>query len=62
MIRTFRELFGVPIGLPAPKWMLEIGALFLRTETVLISKSRGGCWRVGLNSGFRNIAKPWQIS
>ncbi|MEY4387019.1 MAG: hypothetical protein RLY20_2302 [Verrucomicrobiota bacterium] len=40
MMRTFRELCGVPIGLPATEWMLEIGAFFLRTETELIIKSR----------------------
>ncbi len=40
MMRTFREVCGVPFGLPAAKWMLEIGAVFLRTETELIIKSR----------------------
>lgn len=40
MMRTFRELCGVPIGLPATEWMLEIGAFFMRTETELIIKSR----------------------
>lgn len=40
MMRLFRELVGAPIGLPATKWMLEIGAFFLRTETELILKSR----------------------
>ncbi len=28
------------MGLPSPKWMLEIGAVFMRTETELILKSR----------------------
>lgn len=40
MMRVFRELCGVPFGLPATEWMLEIGAFFLRTETELIIKSR----------------------
>ena len=40
MMRTFRKQCGVPIGLPATEWMLEIGAVFLRTETELIIKSR----------------------
>jgi uncharacterized protein (TIGR01777 family) len=40
MMRLFRELVGMPIGLPATEWMLEIGAFFLRTETELILKSR----------------------
>jgi NAD dependent epimerase/dehydratase family enzyme len=30
----------VPFGLPATRWMLEIGSFFLRTETELIIKSR----------------------
>ena len=40
MMRCFREVCQMPIGLPATEWMLEIGALFLRTETELIFKSR----------------------
>lgn len=40
LMRTFRQVCGVPFGLPATKWMLEIGAFFLRTETELILKSR----------------------
>lgn len=42
--RTFMQLMrkktGMPIGLPAPKFLLEIGAVFIRTETELILKSR----------------------
>ena len=40
MTSELRQAFGVPIGLPATKWMLEAGAFFLRTETELILKSR----------------------
>lgn len=40
MMRLFREVCGMPFGLPATEWMLEIGAFFLRTETELIFKSR----------------------
>lgn len=40
MMKTFREVCRMPIGLPATEWMLEIGAFFLRTETELIFKSR----------------------
>jgi uncharacterized protein len=40
MMCLFQELCGVPFGLPAAEWMLEIGAFFLRTETELILKSR----------------------
>jgi uncharacterized protein (TIGR01777 family) len=40
MMRVFREACGMPIGLPAAEWMLEIGALVMRTETELLIKSR----------------------
>ena len=40
MMAMVRELCGVPFGLPAAAWMLEVGAFFLRTETELIIKSR----------------------
>jgi uncharacterized protein (TIGR01777 family) len=39
-MRMLREAYGVPFGLPARDWMLEIGAAFMRTETELILKSR----------------------
>ena len=42
----------MPIGLPATEWMLEIGALFLRTETELIIKSRRVVPGRVLASGF----------
>ncbi|HEY3854999.1 MAG TPA: TIGR01777 family oxidoreductase [Verrucomicrobiae bacterium] len=52
MMRLLRRECGVPFGLPAAEWMLEVGAFFLRTETELILKSRRvvpGCL---LKSGF----------
>jgi uncharacterized protein len=39
-MRELRRAWGINFGLPAAKWMLEIGAIFLRTETELILKSR----------------------
>ena len=39
-LRDLRRAWGMPVGLPATRWMLEIGAWFLRTETELILKSR----------------------
>jgi uncharacterized protein (TIGR01777 family) len=35
-----RKAWGTRIGLPASAWMLELGAVFMRTETELIMKSR----------------------
>jgi uncharacterized protein len=39
-MRVLRDACGVSFGLPASRWMLEIGAVFMRTETELILKSR----------------------
>jgi len=39
-MRTLRVAWGTRIGLPAAAWMLAIGAVFMRTETELILKSR----------------------
>ena len=39
-MQLFRRAVGMPIGLPAARWMLEVGAFLLRTETELIIKSR----------------------
>jgi uncharacterized protein (TIGR01777 family) len=39
-MRRLREACGMRFGLPATGWMLEIGAVALRTETELILKSR----------------------
>jgi len=53
MMATVRELCGVPFGLPATAWMLEVGAFFLRTETELIIKSRRVAPAKLLASGFQ---------
>lgn len=47
-----RQAWGTTFGLPATKWMLEIGALFLRTETELILKSRRVVPTLLLQKGF----------
>lgn len=39
-MRALRHAWGMPVGLPATKWMLEIGTFVLRTETELVLKSR----------------------
>ncbi|MER5428434.1 DUF1731 domain-containing protein [Streptomyces sp. NPDC002588] len=40
LMRALRSAWGVPVGLPATKWMAEIGALALRSDTELLLKSR----------------------
>ena len=61
MMRTFREVCGAWFGLPATQWTLEIGAVFLRTETELIIKSRrvvpGRLLREGFRFEFSEVRK-----
>lgn len=40
LMATIRRVLGVPLGLPAPRWVLELGAALIRTETELVLKSR----------------------
>lgn len=58
-IRTLRHARGVPIGLPATKWMLEIGMFFLRTESELVLKSRRVVPARLQASGFRFQYPSW---
>jgi uncharacterized protein len=53
MMKTLRSMVGLKIGLPAPRWLLEIGAFFMRTETELILKSRNVVPTRLLTQGFR---------
>ncbi|WP_354643762.1 TIGR01777 family oxidoreductase [Kitasatospora camelliae] len=39
-MRGVRTAWGIPIGLPATRWMAEIGAFALRSDTELLLKSR----------------------
>ena len=39
-MRAIRQAAGMPIGLPAAAWMIEVGAVFLRTDSELVLKSR----------------------
>lgn len=40
LMRTLRRVLRMPFGLPAYRWMLEIGSAVIRTETELVLKSR----------------------
>jgi uncharacterized protein (TIGR01777 family) len=59
-MRTLRDVSGTPIGLPASRWMLEIGAVFMRTETELILKSRRVVPARLLERGFPFTFPLWQ--
>ena len=65
-MRTFREAVGMPLGIPAARWMLEIGARLMGTETELVLKSR---WADSLRLRMRGSAgagtgrwMPWPTS
>jgi uncharacterized protein (TIGR01777 family) len=58
-MRALREAAGINFGLPATSWMLEIGALLLRTETELILKSRRVTPGKLLESGFTFRFPDW---
>jgi uncharacterized protein (TIGR01777 family) len=52
MMRQFRKVYGVPFGLPAVHWMLEVGTFLMQTETELVIKSRRVIPQRLLASGF----------
>jgi uncharacterized protein len=58
-MRVLRHACGVRFGLPASKWMLEIGALVMRTETELILKSRRVVPARLLDAGFTFKFPEW---
>jgi uncharacterized protein (TIGR01777 family) len=61
-MRTLREAWGTRIGLPAFEWQLELAAIFMRTETELILKSRRVVPTRMLESGFRFEFPDWQTA
>ena len=58
-MKVLRQAYGRKIGLPANRWMLELGAFFLRTETELILKSRRVVPGRLLNAGFEFRFPDW---
>ena len=56
---ALREAWGIGFGLPAASWMLEAGALAMRTETELILKSRRVIPGRLLEAGFNFDYPSW---
>jgi len=52
MMQTIRKSYGMPFGLPAPEWLLDIGAVVIGTEPELVLKSRWVKPKRLLDSGF----------
>lgn len=53
LMKTMRDIYGVPLGLPCPTWMLTFGAWLIGTETELILKSRWVYPKQLEDSGFK---------
>jgi NAD dependent epimerase/dehydratase family enzyme len=58
-MQALRQAWGIRLGLPATRLMLEIGAFFLRTETELMLKSRRVVPGRLLNAGFAFEFPDW---
>ncbi|OIJ66412.1 DUF1731 domain-containing protein [Streptomyces mangrovisoli] len=59
-MHALRTAWGVPVGLPATRWMAELGALALRSDTELLLKSRRVVPGRLLAEGFRFDHPRWQ--
>jgi len=58
-MRALRQAWGIRFGLPATKWMLELGALFMKTETELVLKSRRVVPGILMKQGFSFRFPSW---
>jgi hypothetical protein len=58
-MRALRQAWGQPIGLPAQRWLIEAAAVFLRTESELVLKSRQVVPTRLLDLGFRFEFPDW---
>jgi NAD dependent epimerase/dehydratase family enzyme len=58
-MRTLRAAWGIGFGLPAARWMLEVGTFFMRTETELVLKSRRVIPDRLLRAGFEFQFPTW---
>lgn len=59
-MKTLRNVCGVSFGLPIKPWMLAIGAVFMKTETELVLKSRRVTPGRLANSGFVFDYPKWR--
>lgn len=58
-MRALRAAWNVPVGLPATRWMAEIGAWALRSDTELLLKSRRVAPGRLLEAGFTFTHPNW---
>ncbi len=58
-MRELRAAWGIPFGLPAEKWMIEIGTFFMQSESELVLKSRRVVPGRLLAAGFKFDFPTW---
>ncbi|HSU33057.1 MAG TPA: DUF1731 domain-containing protein, partial [Bryobacteraceae bacterium] len=58
-MHALRDAWGARLGLPTPKWMLEIGTFLMRTESELVLKSRRVVPTRLLQAGFQFLYSKW---
>jgi uncharacterized protein len=58
-MRALRHAWGARVGLPAPRPVLEAGAVLLRTETELVLKSRRVVPARLVEAGFQFRYPAW---
>jgi len=58
-MRALRAAWRIPVGLPATRWMVEAGALAMRTESELVLKSRRVVPARLMGSGFEFQFPDW---
>lgn len=61
-MRELRAAWGITVGLPAATWMLHLGAVFMRTETELILKSRRVVPGILTEHGFSFQFPQWRAA
>ena len=61
-MRALREAWGKSFGVAVNGWMLELGAILLRTETELVLKSRRVVPGRLLDHGFRFAFPEWPVA
>ena len=58
-MRALRDAWGIRVGLPSPKWIIEIGTWLMRTESELVLKSRRVVPGRLLAAGFQFLFPAW---
>ena len=61
-MKKIREAYGISFGLPAAKWMIEIGTFFLRSESELVLKSRKVVPKKLLDAGFKFLHEDLEMT